>query len=903
MAERKISTKFAIQGESEYKNAVKSINQEMKQLNSEMAKVSSEFLDTANSMEALSAKGDVLAKQFEAQSQRVDTMREALANARDAQQEWADKEAEASERVQALTQELEDLKNAEGDTTEEQAKLTEEIQKATEAQEAAQRGYEAATKGVEDWQVRLNYAEADLNKLNAKVQENDRLLEEAKNAADGCATSIDQYGKAVKDAGEKSGGLGDVGAQAFNKIAGAITAGGVIGFCTKLLDTIKDLAVEMKNAEVIMVRGTGAQGEALKELNDTYREVMATAKSSSEAVAGSIANLNTRLELTGEQLQINAERFEKFARATNTDAAQAVNLVADMLYTFNRNAADIPEILDALTVASQKSGASVTELGQAVSGSAFYAQEYGMTLEDTIALMAAFEKAGIDSNTVSRGMKKAYDDVTSSGLTFRQTLEGLKNGTLSSADAVDLFGAKGANLASVLQNGTVDVEAMTEAIGQAGGKMEQTAAAAETFGEKWKGFWNDLWYSADHGGTAMSGFYENVNEKSEEVADTMEERVIPTAEEAMQMFIDMALAADGTGESIDRLTEFLESDEAQALRNVDGYTELRDALSGIQAQMALLDAEVAKAAEGVESNLDGIMGRFNEVPYTVERSTVDVIASLQTQMTYMSQYEQNMKAASQRGVDEGLLKSLSDGSEESAAILAGLVNATDGEIQVLNEKWKQTQAGRETFSDEMGKLQVDFDERSKQLEASYDAAVASFNDYSEAQAAGAKTMQGAIDGANSMKIPLNNTYYNLGRSAGQQFSAGFNSIPSPNPNRGYAGGTLSAAPGWAWTGEMGPELILFRGGETVMNHEESMRLTREAMAAAMRADRHEGADLSAPVVIATVQSDVDLRGVERLIAGVIEAVETKEPIQMGAIASGVDSQLARERKLVGMSGG
>ena len=82
-----------------------------------------------------------------------------------------------------------------------------------------------------------------------------------------------------------------------------------------------------------------------------------------------------------------------------------------------------------------------------------------------------------------------------------------------------------------------------------------------------------------------------------------------------------------------------------------------------------------------------------------------------------------------------------------------------------------------------------------------------------------------------------------------------------------------------------------------------MRLTREAMAAAMRADRHEGADLSAPVVIATVQSDVDLQGVERLIAGVIEAVETKEPIQMGAIASGVDSQLARERKLVGMSGG
>ena len=61
---------------------------------------------------------------------------------------------------------LEELKQAEGDTTEEQARLTEEIKNATEAQEYAQRGYEAATKGVEDWQVRLNYAQADLNKLD-----------------------------------------------------------------------------------------------------------------------------------------------------------------------------------------------------------------------------------------------------------------------------------------------------------------------------------------------------------------------------------------------------------------------------------------------------------------------------------------------------------------------------------------------------------------------------------------------------------------------------------------------------------------------------------------------------------------------------------------------------------------
>jgi SLT domain-containing protein len=32
---------------------------------------------------------------------------------------------------------------------------------------------------------------------------------------------------------------------------------------------------------------------------------------------------------------------------------------------------------------------------------------------------------------------------------------------------------------------------------------------------------------------------------------------------------------------------------------------------------------------------------------------------------------------------------------------------------------------------------------------------------------------------------------------------------------GYASGTSSARPGWAWVGEHGPELLRFRGGEQV----------------------------------------------------------------------------------------
>lgn len=903
MAERKISTKFAISGESEYKQAVKSINQEMKVLNSEMAKTASEFANAQNSIEALTAKSEVLAKQYETQSQRVETMREALQNAQNAQQEWADKQEEAATRVEELTRQLEELEKTEGDTSEEQAKLRDEIEKATEAQEAAQRGYEAATKGVEDWTVRLNYAEADLNKLDGQIQENNKLMEEAKNSTDGCAQSIDQYGKATSTASEDTSNLGNIGQMAFGKIAGAIGGGGgLLGFALKLVDTVKDLAIETKNAEVIMVRGTGAQGEALAALNETYQEVMATAKSASEGVAGSIAALNTRLGLTGDRLTDAAKLMEQFGRAAGVDAAQATEKVVDMLNAFGKSADDLEYTMDLLVKASQASDASVTTLADALANSAFYANQYGLTMEDTLAIMAAAENAqqGL-SGTLSRGMKKAYDDVTSSGKTFNQILHELQDGTLSSADALEMFGNKGANVAAFLQNGTMNIDAMAEELQNADGIMAETATNAETFGEKWRGFWNSVWHGGESG-SQYTGFYE-VQLQAEETTEVLEEQLQPTVESVMHGFMELATESNVTADRITELTEYLNENE-QILRE-EGFAvdEVREALGQAGAQLSQLNAETEAAAEGVMGNLDSLMGRFNQVPYTVEQSTVSVISNLQTQMTYMETYAANMKAAAARGVDEGLLKSLSDGSQESAEILAGIVNATDGEIQVLNEKWNETQKGKENFSKTMGEIQTDFDDRMGEINATYDDAIAQFNRYTETHAEGVKTIQGVIDGALAMSSNLNTTYYNMGASAARQFNAGFNSIPAPNPQRGYAAGTLSAAPGWAWTGESGPELILFRGGETVINHEDSMRLAQAALEASLMAERRDDKGLSAPAVIVNATSDVDLNGVEALLVGVIDAVNNQKPIEFPAIASGVDSQLARQRKLIGQAGG
>ena len=76
-------------------------------------------------------------------------------------------------------------------------------------------------------------------------------------------------------------------------------------------------------------------------------------------------------------------------------------------------------------------------------------------------------------------------------------------------------------------------------------------------------------------------------------------------------------------------------------------------------------------------------------------------------------------------------------------------------------------------------------------------------------------MQGQINGLHGKTVTVTTIMnaVNGGSSAGP-YSNGY--VMSGSSRRGYASGTSGASPGWGWVGEAGPELVRFRGGETVI---------------------------------------------------------------------------------------
>ena len=78
MPVRTISTRIAITGETEYRQALTRLNREQRVLQSELTKTQSAFKDSQNSMEALTAKGKILADLYDLQQRRVKTLGDAL---------------------------------------------------------------------------------------------------------------------------------------------------------------------------------------------------------------------------------------------------------------------------------------------------------------------------------------------------------------------------------------------------------------------------------------------------------------------------------------------------------------------------------------------------------------------------------------------------------------------------------------------------------------------------------------------------------------------------------------------------------------------------------------------------------------------------------------------------------
>jgi len=309
-----------------------------------------------------------------------------------------------------------------------------------------------------------------------------KIISDPKGAVEGFKTTSDEAeGLGAKLKSISPGALAIGGAIA----TGAIAVGKELYNLGARFDEVKD---------TIRV-GTGATGDALQGLVDTAHNVATTIPVDFEKAGTAVADVNTRLGLTGPTLETVASQYLEAGRILGTEIDIAGTSAAFSAFGIQGEA--VSGALDELFQVSQATGVGMNELAGGAQKNAEAMQSLGFGFEDTVRLIGTLDKAGVDSNATLASMQRGLTGLASEGESAQDAFKrvtGEITGYINAGDeaaalnkAKDIFGAEAAaQMIGAIKSGALSMDDLTTATGQTSDSILDVARDTMSASEKWE---------------------------------------------------------------------------------------------------------------------------------------------------------------------------------------------------------------------------------------------------------------------------------------------------------------------------------------------------------------------------------------------------------------------------------
>ena len=341
------------------------------------------------------------------------------------------------------------------------------------------------------------------------------------------------------------------------------------------------------------------------------------------------------------------------------------------------------------------------------------------------------------------------------------------------------------------------------------------------------------------------------------------QKAIDKDNDALQAAQDEIALAE---EAVQNLTTATEDSTTATEDASRGYGELNTEISSVKERVEALQQAYQEAYKAAAESVQGQYALWQQADSIVATSASSINSNLQGQITHWQTYNDNLASLRDRAGDiEGLTEmigSFADGSSDSVNAVAGMAAASDEELAAMVESWNKLREEQNKAAEDIADFRTGFSETMDAISGDLEAAIDDMDLGAEAAEAGRATIQGFIDGATGMLSTVQSAYSQLGYAALAALSRNVqnnNSVASSRRMSGfsrYASGTTSAEAGLALVGEEGPEFVMMRGGEAVLNAADTHSAI-EAMTST--------SDSSVPVQVnITVEGDVNDGVMERL---------------------------------------
>ncbi len=258
---------------------------------------------------------------------------------------------------------------------------------------------------------------------------------------------------------------------------------------------------------------------------------------------------------------------------------------------------------------------------------------------------------------------------------------------------------------------------------------------------------------------------------------------------------------------------------------VSAYDAVAIAINDVTAETTELLKAYNDAYNAAYESVSGQYALWDEAASVSAVSVGKINQNLEAQANYWNNYNDNItELLGKAGEIDGLrdvIGSFADGSADSVNAIAGMAAASDEDLAKMVENWKKVQEEQDATAKALADTKVDFDSQLEKLVADTEDAFEKMNMSATARTAANDTMTAYAEAIMSGKGAAIAAADYVAAATASALSLAANPKTTYGPQLptlpAYASGTEYARSGIALVGENGPELVRFRGGESVAN--------------------------------------------------------------------------------------
>ena len=342
-------------------------------------------------------------------------------------------------------------------------------------------------------------------------------------------------------------------------------------------------------------------------------------------------------------------------------------------------------------------------------------------------------------------------------------------------------------------------------------------------------------YSTYHDGSLKSSYHDYLETEIEYInaaGETVKGTLRDALEEARS---NVDLMNDKLDEYESKMLEVSGATDEAAESHKKWEEAASEAIQGVQGDLDNLAAAYDEAFEAAQKSIQNTVGLTTELSNETEITTGKLTETWENQIEWINKYSENLQKAQQYGITDGLITSLSDGSEESGKYINQIISELDGLnendakelVKKLNDDFNGVKSAEGEFAKTVADYKTDFSTQMDKLLETAENTIDAMNLSEEATKAAKETVQAYISEINAQIssasfVNVTGAVKNAVTSALTPKGVFAYAQASPFVEANAKGTKHSANVFLA--GEEGPELIVNAEGSQVFTAAETQRI-------------------------------------------------------------------------------